>query len=393
MATPCGKLSRRPKEVFVERGNEILRQWKILMAISQRADCTYKWLTGEFGVTKRTIQRDLETLSLVFPVEEGMLDRSRVWRLDRKSLGKFADTSFTLPELCAFYVHRGQLACAGGASIDPDLASALEKVAKALGPKMRKYLDQVSAVLTWKPDAALLADPRANSATVNGLVCAAIDRRRVKMAYHSFAARKVKPYVVEPYRLTFGNGGLYLFAFVPAYGEMRTFAVQRIKKLQVTDQQFNPVSDVPDDPYKDSIGIWAGGKCERLEIEFAPGLAPYIEERQWGDSQQVASRPDGSIVLTVKKAIDLPLRSWILGFGHQARVLRPPALAEAIFEELEEAREQYAPRMAFELPPAVYDDSRQYALPFRGRRRLRGRKQAPAAGQASSLPVAHTRRQ
>jgi predicted DNA-binding transcriptional regulator YafY len=35
----------------------------------------------------------------------------------------------------------------------------------------------------------------------------------------------------------------------------------------------------------------------------------------------------------------LALRSWILSFGHQARVLKPAALAEAILDELEEARE------------------------------------------------------
>ncbi len=358
----------------MERGNEILRQWKMLMAISQSADCTYDSLSAELGVGKRTVQRDIETLSLVFPLEEDTVDRRKVWRLAPRALSRIADASFTLPELCAFYVYRGQLGCAGGATIDPDLKSALGKVAKALGPKMRKYLDQVTAVLTWKHDATTLVDPNANSATVNDLVRAAIDRKRVRMDYHSFAAGKVKPYIVEPYRLTFGNGGLYLFAFVPAYGEMRTFAVQRIKKLTVTDEIFNPTSNAPEDPYKDSIGIWAGGTCEQVEIEFAPRLAPYIEERQWGDAQQVTRRPDGSIVLSVRKAIDLPLRSWILGFGHQARVLKPSALAEAILEEFEDAREQYAPRMPFEMPPSPYDDSRQYSLPFRGSRGSRGRE-------------------
>ena len=87
--------------------------------------------------------------------------------------------------------------------------------------------------------------------------------------------------------------------------------------------------------------------------------------------RQIERRPDGSLVLSMKVAVDVPLRSWILGFGHQARVLRPRALAEAILEELEEAREQYAPRMQFELPPPIYDDSRQPKLPFRSARRGR----------------------
>jgi predicted DNA-binding transcriptional regulator YafY len=358
----------------MQRGSEILRQWNMLMAIAQSADCSYDALVAEFGVKRRTVQRDLETLSLVFPLEDSMVNGHKVWRLAPRALARIADAAFTLPELCAFYVHRGRLAQAGGDAIDGDLKSALDKVARALGPKMRRYLDQVTAVLSWKHDPAMAPDGNAKPGTVEALVRATIDRRRVKMDYHSLASGVVKAYVVEPYRLTFGNGGLYLFAFVPAYGEMRTFAVQRIKKLAVTDQGFNPVSDVPEDPYKHSIGIWAGGTCELLEIEFAPRLAPYIEERVWGEAQQITRRPDGSIVLSVKMAVDLPLRSWILGFGHKARVLRPTTLADAIAGELEEAREQYAPRTGFDLPTSIYDDSRQYLLPFRSSRNSRTRE-------------------
>jgi predicted DNA-binding transcriptional regulator YafY len=354
----------------VQRGDEILRQWSVLIAISQSADCSYDSLAARFGKAKRTIQRDIETLSLVFPVEEVWVGHKKCWRLERKAMGKLAETSFTFAELCAFYVHRGQLACAGGAAIDPDLGSALDKVGSALGPKMRKYLDQVAGVLSWKPEAAGLPGD-VQPGAVKELMRAAIDHKRVRMDYHSFASGKVKPYVVEPARLTAGNGGLYLYAFVPAYGEMRTFAVQRIRKLSVTDEAFSPVVEAGADPYDKSIGIWAGGKVELVEIEFGPSVAAYVKERQFDDSQQVSERPDGSLRLRMKKAIDLPLRSWLLGFGHHVRVLRPAALAEAIFEELEEARLQYAPRMEFELPLAIHDDVRQRSLPFAGSRRGR----------------------
>jgi len=64
------------------------------------------------------------------------------------------------------------------------------------------------------------------------LVRATLEHRTLEMTYHSFSSRQVKRYRVEPYRLTFGNGGPYLYAYVPAYGQMRTFAVQRIRTLK-----------------------------------------------------------------------------------------------------------------------------------------------------------------
>jgi predicted DNA-binding transcriptional regulator YafY len=100
----------------MQRGSEILRQWNMLMAIAQSADRGYDSLVAEFGVKRRTVQRDLETLSLVFPLEDCMVDGRKVWRLAPKALSRIADAAFTLPELCAFYVHRGQLARAGGSA-------------------------------------------------------------------------------------------------------------------------------------------------------------------------------------------------------------------------------------------------------------------------------------
>ena len=58
---------------------------------------------------------------------------------------------------------------------------------------------------------------------------AILGRRRVRMRYHSFSSQQVKDYIVEPYRLAYAQGGLYLQAFVPDYSEMRTFAAQRIE--------------------------------------------------------------------------------------------------------------------------------------------------------------------
>jgi len=143
------------------------------------------------------------------------------------------------------------------------------------------------------------------------------------------------------------------------------------------------------EPFKNSLGPFSG-EPERVSIEFAASVAPYVEECQWHPSQEITPLPNGSIVLTMNVCVDPALRTWILGFGHQVRVLRPSSLARTILEELEEAREQYAPRMQFELPSVIYDG--QFRLPFQGekkrrsgaatRRRRQGRRMQPGGTQA-----------
>jgi predicted DNA-binding transcriptional regulator YafY len=330
----------------------MIRQWTILRTIESSADVTVKRLVQELGVKERTIRRDLAALQEAgFPLYPHEPDAGPFhWRL-LKPLGKLNDSAFTVAELCAFYANRKRMAAAGASPIDADLESAMRKVARALNPRMKKYLDDLGRVFECKPEPEPRpGGDRAQAAVVDTLAQAAVDHRRVEMEYHSFRSRKVKKYVIEPHRLTFTNGGLYLYAFVPAYSQMRTFALQRVRRLKALDDRFTP-GEVPEQPYGNSMGPYSGGRTELVEIEFVPSVAPYIEERQWHPSQQIARRDDGSVVLSLQISVDPALRCWVLGFGHQARVLKPSALARDILEELEEAREQYVPPIPFDLEP------------------------------------------
>lgn len=343
----------------------MVRQWTILRLIESSADVTVKRLVQETGVKERTIRRDLAALQEAgFPLYPHETESGPYhWRL-LKPLGKLNDATFTLAELCAFYANRRRLSAAGASPIDADLESAMRKVGRALNPRMKKYLDDLDRVLGFKPE----PEPRgksdsAHAGFVETLAQAAVEHRRVEMDYHSFRSRKVKKYVVEPHRLTFTNGGLYLYAFVPAYSQMRTFALQRVRRLRPLDERFTP-GEVPEQPYGNSMGPYTGDRTETVAIEFLPSVAPYVEEREWHPSQQIARGEDGSIVVTLQISVDPALRSWILGFGHQARVLEPSSLATDILEELEEAREQYVPPIPFDREPTGTEPVASTPLPF-----------------------------
>ena len=86
-------------------------------------------------------------------------------------------------------------------------------------------------MLAAKPEPRKKAGDQAPS-HVGRLTTAALEHRRVSMTYHSFHSRKVKSYVIEPYQIYYAQGGLYVFAVVPAYGEVRQFAIERIKTLR-----------------------------------------------------------------------------------------------------------------------------------------------------------------
>jgi predicted DNA-binding transcriptional regulator YafY len=153
------------------------------------------------------------------------------------------------------------------------------------------------------------------------------------MRYHSFSSDREKDYVIEPYRVVFAQGALYVVAFVPEYKELRTFAVERIRALSVSEERFEPI-ELAEDAFAHSLGVHQGAP-ERIEILFEPRIARYLRERVWHPSQEIVENADGSIRLTLHVSNDQALRSWILGFGPLARVVAPPALVAQIVAELE----------------------------------------------------------
>src|SRR6185295_14291823 len=146
---------------------------------------------------------------------------------------------------------------------------------------------------------------------------------------------------VQPYRLALAQGGVYLVAFVPQYDEFRTFAVERIERLSVSEETFRKTRELPANIFGASLGVFFGDP-ETIEVEFEANLVPYVRGRLWHESQQVADLPDGRLRMTLHVSNDWALRSWLLGFGAGAHVIAPPHLATALYDEFTRGAARYA---------------------------------------------------
>ncbi|MGH9312341.1 MAG: helix-turn-helix transcriptional regulator [Vicinamibacterales bacterium] len=323
------------------RNAEVIRQWNILRAIEASRRATIDGLAESHGVTTRTIRRDLEALQAAgFPLFDEVEDGKRHWRIDTRPFKALADTGFTLSELCALYFSRTLLDVLAGTPFRDDLAAAFAKFERALSPKMRQFLDRLPNVLQAKAEPRRRPQAGREREAIARLIEGTLSRRRASMRYHSFSSGRTKEYLVEPYRLVYAGGGLYLIALVPEYKGLRTFAVERIEALSLLEETFEPNEALADEVFQHSLGM-NQGTPERIEIEFTPPVARYVAERLWHPSQALDERPDGSIQLTLDVCDDWALRRWILGFGPFARVMAPPTLARAIVSDIERARARY----------------------------------------------------
>jgi proteasome accessory factor B len=318
------------------RNAEVIRQWKILKRIEAGRYTTAQDLAEEHDVTERTIRRDIEALQEAgFPLYDERGEGRKVWRLVEGYKQRLSQT-FTLAELAALYFGRNLISFLGGAPFAQDLESAFAKIREALPARSLPYLARIQDLFAARPDP--WKDYSQKQDVIAALVDATLHQRQARIDYFSFNSRRTKAYTVDPYRVVYHHGGLYLYARAHEYGEVRTFAVERIQKIEVLDAAFQIPADFSVSEYaRGAFGI-AGGKPVPVEVVVDAQMAGYIRERVWHESQELVDGPDGSVTLKMSVAPGWELKAWIKGFLPHVRMIKPVSLRDEIVRDLDQAR-------------------------------------------------------
>jgi len=69
-------------------------------------------------------------------------------------------------------------------------------------------------------------------------------------------------------------------------------------------------------------------------LEFGPEAGRWVADQAWHPSQESEELPGGGVRLTFHAGITPEMRRWVLGFGAQVRVVKPPSLAAWIRKEV-----------------------------------------------------------
>jgi len=153
------------------------------------------------------------------------------------------------------------------------------------------------------------------------------------MRYYSASRNTTTRREVDPYRLWYAGGGLYLIAYDHRRREVRLFAVDRVRSLTVTDNPYQMSLGFDVDAYVQDALVIMRGRPIAVELVFSKVTAAWAKDRIWHPSQQITPLKDGRLRMTLQVADTRELVGWILSFGSGVRVIRPEALREKVREE------------------------------------------------------------
>jgi predicted DNA-binding transcriptional regulator YafY len=322
------------------RGEQLARQWQLVQRLARsRAGVPVDELAADVGCTVRTVYRDLDALNLAgFPVMTERRDGRAYHRfIDTYRLG---DVPFTADEVLALAFGEDLLRTLEGTVFHDSIRSALAKIRAGLGPELQEYLAGLAQVFR------VLPGPHKNYSrqrdTIRVLNDAVLGRRTLRMRYRTGSTGQTRARELDPYRVWYRSGGLYVVGLDHHSGEIRTFAVDRIREIEPLERRFRVREGFDFDAYiGSSFGVVAETPV-RVRIRFAPGShANYVEERNWHPSQVFARLPDGSLELSMEVGGTAELRSWVLSFGPAAEVLEPASLRDEVTRELGAALARY----------------------------------------------------
>jgi len=163
-------------------------------------------------------------------------------------------------------------------------------------------------------------------------------KRLCRVRYLSRHGAHPKSYIVAPVSILAFREALYLHCVVcipagaPAEQNSRTFAIHRIRGLEILEQRFGKLPEVEE---SGAFGF-RYHKPIQVRVAFSTQAADYVRERTWSADQRIRNRKGGGILLTFTTTSRQEALAWVLSFGSDAELLEPKELREEIREVAKE---------------------------------------------------------
>jgi predicted DNA-binding transcriptional regulator YafY len=316
----------------------LLRQWELLRAIPRApkkvdvASLMTKLETAGYKTTKRSIQRDLNLLSGVFPLicDDRSTTYGWSWSGDAPTFDLPAmdgPTALTVRLIEQF------IPTLLPPTIRDLLAPQFARARAVLGANpdnaLRHWTDCVRVV----PRAMPLLPPKFNSDAVRVVYDALLAGQRFATDYRSRAndTDEVKTYEVSPLGLVARGNLLYLVCTLWDYQDIRQLALHRVLTASPTDKPVKKPDGFDLDRYIESGEFqYPVGPIIQLKAKFARAAAAHLYETPLSEEQIIEILDADHVILTATVRDTAQLEWWLLGFGHSVRVMEPIDLRERV---------------------------------------------------------------
>jgi len=165
----------------------------------------------------------------------------------------------------------------------------------------------------------------------------------VTIEHENFSKDKISMHKVKPLLLKEYGNRWYLVAVHVALNEVRTYGLDRIKKVAVEKARFDAKEREKAIALFDNIIglVYDMSLPATVKLAVSSGQAKYFKSVPLHHSQQVEAETKDEVIFSYFLAPNRELQRLILGYGSQVRVLEPKEFAEQVAQEVKEMLKKY----------------------------------------------------
>lgn len=323
------------------RHGSLLRQWQLLKRLqTARYGLGIDEICSALECSRRTVQRDLAMLRIVFPLDCIRDDTGRKhWRLG----GGFIEAEplqLSLTETISLHVSRQLFAPLTGTPFGDGLGTALQKIRAQLPNEALEYFSGLDGAFLVKSMG--LEDYSAFGTIIAAINEAVLHEKVLRIGYHSVSRDREVDSEFHPYGLVLVGASLYCIGYLQADEAVRTLKVSRFRRAQVLAKEFSKPSDFSlAEHTADAFGIYTSGEPQTVRARFTGWAATNVREHCWHPTQRICEDTPEAMVVEFELSSTVEFKRWLLGFGRHAEVEEPASLREELCREIHAMRELY----------------------------------------------------
>ncbi|PSL44824.1 putative DNA-binding transcriptional regulator YafY [Chitinophaga niastensis] len=309
------------------------RKWTLEDLIEKVADVIYEYEGIASGVSKRTIQADIQLMR-----SDKLGYNAPIIVKDRKYYA-YSDPAYSITNAP---INEG----------DVDKMKEIVAVLKQFNGF--SYFDEMSDMIArLENNLYKSTDENRNCIQfennhqlqglghINPLYQATRHKKALLIEYKSFKASKAQEHICYPYLLKEYRNRWFLIARIKNAPHLITMALDRIIGFQeLRKEKFVDYEGINFDQYFDNlIGVTKSEKeiAHKVVLQIDKKHAPYVITKPLHHSQEVLKEDGAGTIICIEVILNYELEREILGFGEHIRVLSPKSLATRIGQRLEQA--------------------------------------------------------
>lgn len=295
-------------------------------------------LAGEFEVSRKTGQREIDFFRdrLSVPLE-----------YDNARRGYFyTDDTFELPaiwlkreEIIALLLAKRLASSIPDKSLKSSLGDFLNKLSPFISSDPSFSSKGIEEKISLKNIEYFNVDESRFQEACNAL----FNESPLNITYYSPHSHKESKRAIFPLHLLNYMGNWHLISWCSLKGEMRDFALSRIRKIDISKDNLTLPEGLP--PVKEfmrkQFGIFSGSGEVKVKLRFSPKASRWVKEQVWHKGQETGWDDKERLILKIPVADFREIKREILKFGADVEVLKPKELRVEVKKEIEKMNKIY----------------------------------------------------